>query len=377
MWSCSQLIFFPPVNSCAIALWIGSGASKVIDTRTCGITFGTNCKAEEVLSGTCLVFLILLFPMGLFYNLSIMVVNLVKHTAMAALDVYFVSLVFANLLQLLAATGGHLWSRILPLLQPTSAVALPTDVQPLMPCLVIFVIFSVSALAGACSLALLSLDASLTQALPRNPMVSAHNARQLCAFIWGGAVLAAFPIFLLFACRTESYCRTMTEQHDDGLLDCRRLQVRPLADAVTFFAGFAVPLLGVAISVVLSCHTRRRALAPPGQPQMDEDTGEVATTRLVHFTVLAYFVLWAPYHGLLLTRLVGLQQVTAGPKEHILAESTMLLTYVASCIIPILYKHMHSDFGWKVRETLNGLPCWQARHFRRHNAATLHEPVDV
>uniref|UniRef100_A0A8C4QXM2 G-protein coupled receptors family 1 profile domain-containing protein n=1 Tax=Eptatretus burgeri TaxID=7764 RepID=A0A8C4QXM2_EPTBU len=303
-----------------------------------------------LLSGTCLIFLISLFPMGLFYNFSLMVVNLIKHTTMAALDVYFVSLAFANLLQLLAATSGHLWSRTLPLLQPTSsnAVTLPTEVQPLIPCLVIFAIFSVSALAGACSLALLSLDASLTQALPRNPMVSAHNARQLCAFIWGGAVLAAFPIFLLFACRTESSCLPTTAKHDDGLLDCRRLQVRPLADAVTFFAGFAVPLLGVSISVVLSCHTRRRALAPPGQPQMDEDTGEVATTRLVHFTVLAYFVLWAPFHGLLLTRLVGLQQVTAGPKEHILAESTMLLTYVASCIIPILYKQLHSDFGWKV-----------------------------
>ncbi|XP_078712893.1 G-protein coupled receptor 146-like [Lampetra fluviatilis] len=397
MWSCSREPVFQPLNACS-----GSEFGLQLQPQQSHATPEGLCQAYNYsLPVFTITFLVAFLPLGLFYNLSLVFVNLHHRASMAALDIYFVSLALANLLQLLVAVGQMLGTELLWHRQGLGEGSELPSVQTQLPtCLTLFVIFSISALAGAYSLALLSLDASLAAALPRNPMVSAHNARHLCSFVWGGALLAVFPAFLLFACRAEP-----TDSEDGGggsaydnanngdqMLDCQRLQIRRLVDAVDFFAGFLVPLLGVAVSFMLACRIHRRPLRPERPPgphnrsleEDEEEAAEAATFRLVRLTVVAHFSLWTLYYVLLLFYLITAHDdkevaewLSTRPGLHrTLRGLALLMAYSSSCVTPIIYRCLRINFSSKLDNTLSALHCcpwrrWSGHALERNRAEVL------
>lgn len=283
------------------------------------------------LTALSLLTLALGVPTGLFGNALLVLVQLAERTVASMPDVYFLNLAAAGLLlsvlaplQLLGP-GAARW----PLWRPgaEARVALPA-------------LFNVAALVSTYSAALLGLDSYIARALPGSPLPSAYNARHVCGFLWGGALLAGFSALLSRLCG----------QLATRPAECARLQDSRLADGLLALVGYLVPAPAALYALLLLARLRARA-APPLDPEAGRP--DPAAHRLLAAAVGTQLGLWAPHYlGLLARALLGAR------RELLLAQdAAQCLAFASGAATPLLYCRLSRTFPARLRRLLARLRC--------------------
>ncbi|XP_076996521.1 G-protein coupled receptor 146 [Tamandua tetradactyla] len=299
--------------------------------------------AHLVLSALSLLYLLLGLPTGLGCNALLVLANLCAPRTMTMPDVYFVNMAIAGLVtsalapvQLLgpAGWGWALWS-------PGSGAGLA-----------LLTLFNVSSLVSMYCTALLGLDYYIARALPRAPAASAHNARQVCGFVWGGALLTSFSSLLFYICGRVS----------SSAAECTELQSAQAADAIMVLIGYAVPALATLYALARILHLKREATPL----DRDADRLEPSAHRLLLATLGAQFGLWTPYYLSLLGRALlawrgkALDRHSAGALQLVHGLS-QLLAFCSGFVLPLLYRSLSKSFPGKVRRLRARLRCGPCR----------------
>jgi len=185
-----------------------------------------------ILSVFSLIYLLVCFPLGLCYNVLLVVVNLSNKVSMTMPDVYFVNMAIAGLVLNLVAPVELLSSTF------TRWHAWEYDNEVYITLLILF---NISSLVIMYSTTLLSLDYYIERALPRTYMSSVYNTKHVCGFIWGGAVLTSFSSLLFYVCNHIS----------TKMVECSKMQNKEAADAIMMFIGYVVPAVAVLYAFVL------------------------------------------------------------------------------------------------------------------------------
>ncbi|XP_067830445.1 probable G-protein coupled receptor 146 [Heptranchias perlo] len=325
--------------------------------------FGSNstrCKDDlcynvgMVLSIASMAYLIFCFPLGLIFNVLVLVVNLRHKLSINMPDVYFTNMALAGLVLNLVA--------FLQLLGPDHLIW-PVWTFGREICMASFILFNMAALVSIHSATLLSLDCFIEQALPHTYMSSVYNTKHVCSFVWGGAALASFSSLLFYVCSKVS----------DEVHDCSKLQTKELGDAIMFFTGFVVPAVGVsyAFRLILSARQDR-------PPQLEESSHlDPSVRRLLLATVLVQFALWLPYY---LTLLVSTAHFVTKTKDdtgfadvlHFLRGACELLAYTSTCVVPMLYKYLQKTFDARLRLVIQDVQCGiKGREIRQQHVVTV------
>lgn len=314
---------------------------------SCGPLNGTGRGEDQplcphfqlALSALSLLYLAVGVPVGLGYNALLVLVNLHDARGMSTPDVYFVNMAVAGLaLSALApahllgpgASGWALWG-----LSGEAHVAL-------------LVLFDVCALVTTYSTALLSLDGYIARALPHTYMSSVHNARHVCGFVWGGALLASFSSLLFYICSHVAA----------RVVECAKMQHTEAADAIMVSVGYLVPGLAALYALVLTSRLRKE------DTPLDQDAGRLDPSlhRLLVATVCAQFGLWTPHYLTLLGHtslaLRG-KPVDGHPLQALLLakDVSRLLAFSSSSVTPLLYRHISRSFPGKLQRLMKRAPC--------------------
>ncbi|XP_059809201.1 probable G-protein coupled receptor 146 [Hypanus sabinus] len=290
-----------------------------------------------LLSVASMAYLLVCFPLGLIFNVLVLIVNLRHKLSINMPDVYFTNMALAGLILNLVA--------FLQLLSPDHLLW-PVWAFGREVCMGSFILFNMAALVSIYSATLLSLDCFIEQALPHTYMSSVYNTKHVCTFVWGGAALASFSSLLFYICNKIS----------DQTHDCSRLQTKELGDAIMFFTGFLVPAVGVSCALGLILRKRRPLwLSGPPRP-------EPSAQRLLLATVLVQFALWLPYNLALLvstahfiTRAEGSGRFLS--RLHFLRGACELLAYLSTCAVPILYKYLQKAFDTRLKLVIQDVRC--------------------
>ncbi|XP_038639285.1 probable G-protein coupled receptor 146 [Scyliorhinus canicula] len=338
MWSCIQGNFGPNSTFCGDDLCHNVGL---------------------ILSIASTAYLIVCFPLGLIFNVLVLVVNLRHKLSINMPDVYFTNMALAGLILNLVA--------FLQLLGPDHLLW-PVWTFGRELCMASFILFNMAALVSIYSATLLSLDCFIERALPHTYMSSVYNTKHVCSFVWGGAALASFSSLLFYV------CSKISEEVDD----CSKLQTKELGDAIMFFTGLVVPTAGVGYAFRLILCPRKSHLF-----QLAESSRlDPSIQRLLLATVLAQFALWLPYY---LTLLVSTAHFVTRARDdvrfanllHFLRGGCELLAYVSTCAVPMIYKCLQRTFDSRLRLLIQDVQCglkWclcNQRGLRQQHIATV------
>ncbi|XP_007525131.1 probable G-protein coupled receptor 146 [Erinaceus europaeus] len=294
-----------------------------------GLEDGLGCpQLRLALTALSLLCLAVGMPVGLGGN-GLLVLVLVGERVAAMPDVYFLNLALAGLL-LSALAPPHLlgpgaarW----PLWRPGSQARVA-----------LLVLFNVAALVSVYSAALLGLDSYIARALPGSPLPSAYNARHVCGFLWGGALLTSFSALLAHVCG----------QLAARPAECARLQDSRLADGLLALVGYLVPALAALYALLLLARLRMRASS------LDPDASRLDPTaqRLLLATVGLQLGLWAPHYLVLLGR------VLLGARGELLLaqDAARCLAFASGAATPLLYRGLSPTFPHQLRRLLARLP---------------------
>ncbi|XP_075926023.1 G-protein coupled receptor 146-like isoform X2 [Petromyzon marinus] len=352
-------------------------------------------QGEVVLAIICSIFLATLVPPLLLLNLGVAAVNLcggrralaaigggastppppppAPHPRSAAarqpsaVDVYVTSAALANALQLSVALA-HLTGLTHDGPDATDGGASERDPPVAHGCAVAYVLFHVSALASAYSVTLLAFDAYLEAALPagsRPPLVDARSAPHVCAFLWGGSCLAAFPAALQIGCSRR------------GQLDCVALGVRELADVSLVVTGFVVPVAGSCVSAWCAARLLSRGGGGGGiDINIDHDDREAqrGALRMALVAVPVHFSLWAPFYATVGAGVFA--AVRRRPSFRLLKALAQMLAYAPPCVAPCVYARMCRGVAERARlvRAVLGSRCGR-RRYTRHSSLPLTEAV--
>ncbi|XP_075421629.1 G-protein coupled receptor 146 isoform X2 [Ascaphus truei] len=292
-----------------------------------------------VLSIFSLLYLIICFPVGLCYNVLLVLVNLYNKATMTMPDVYFVNIAIAGLIINAVApvyllgpvyTKWFLWS-------------FGNEVY-----ITLLILFNVSSLVIMYSTTLLSLDYYIECALPRTYMSSVYNTKHVCGFIWGGAVLTSFSSLLFYICNHVS----------TKIIECSKMQNREAADAIMILIGYVVPVLAVAYALVLILQIRKEVTP------LDQDSGRLdpSVHRLLIATVCTQFVLWTPYYITLVVNTFTDARVKSADWHYMrtfyfVQDLANFLAFSSSFVMPILHRHINKNFDGKLQRLLKKLHC--------------------
>ncbi|XP_037670009.1 probable G-protein coupled receptor 146 [Choloepus didactylus] len=299
--------------------------------------------APLVLSTLSLLYLLLGLPIGLGCNALLVLANLCASSAMTMPDVYFVNMAIAGLVisalapaQLLglAGWGWALWS-------PSSEAGLA-----------LLALFNVSSLVTMYCAALLSLDYYIARALPRAPTASVHNARHVCGFVWGSALLTSFSSLLFHICSRVS----------SSASECAELQSAQAADAIMVLIGYAVPAVAVLYALMRILRLQREAMTLDG----DVDRLDPSAHNLLMATLGTQFGLWTPYYlGLMGHVLLAWQGRPLDGRSlgalQLARGLSQLLAFCSGFVLPLLYRSFNESFPGKVRRLRKQLGC-RPRH---------------
>ncbi|XP_039735160.1 G-protein coupled receptor 146 isoform X2 [Pteropus medius] len=314
---------------------------------SCGPLNGTGRGEDQplcphfhlALSGFSLLYLVVGVPVGLAYNALLVLVNLHDQSSMSMPDVYFVNMAVAGLI-LSALAPAHLLG---PAASGWALWGFSGEVH-----VTLLVLFDVCALVTMYSTALLSLDCYIARALPRTYMSSVYNARHVCGFVWGGALLASFSSLLLHIC---SHVAAQA-------VECAKMQDTEAADAIMVFVGYLVPGLAALYALVLISRLRKE------DTPLDQDSGRLdpSVHRLLVATVCAQFGLWTPHYLMLLghTSLALRGKPADGhPLRALLLakDVSRLLAFSSSSVMPLLYRHISRSFPGKLQRLMKRVPC--------------------
>ncbi|XP_006010226.1 probable G-protein coupled receptor 146 [Latimeria chalumnae] len=292
-----------------------------------------------VLSIFSLLYLLICFPIGLFYNTLLILVNVYNKASMTMPDVYFVNM----------AIAGLIISTVVPiyLLGPDSTKwALWNFKNEIY--ITLLILFNVSSLVIMYSTTLLSLDYYIERALPRTYMSSVYNTKHVCGFVWGGAVLTSFSSLLFYICNHVS----------TKIIECSKMQNKEAADAIMVFIGYVVPGIAVLYSFVLILRIRKESTP------LDQDSGRLdpSVHQLLIATVCMQFVLWTPYYVTLLFQTFSRIQVSLFGRNYywifqFIIGLSKLLAFSSSFVIPLLYRYLNKNFSYKLKRLLKKLHC--------------------
>ncbi|XP_037332868.2 probable G-protein coupled receptor 146 [Pungitius pungitius] len=285
-----------------------------------------------ILSVFSLVYLLVCFPLGLCYNVLLVVVNLSNKVSMTMPDVYFVNMAVAGLVLNLVAPAELLSSAF----TRWHAWEYSNEVYITM-----LILFNISSLVIMYSTTLLSLDYYIERALPRTYMSSVYNTKHVCGFIWGGAVLTSFSSLLFYVCNHIS----------TKMVECSKMQNKEAADAIMMFIGYVVPAVAVLYAFVLILRIRKESTP------LDQDSARLDPSihRLLLASVCVQFVLWTPYYLTLLVHTVAPGYV--GDALYFLRCLSKLLAFSSSFAMPLMYRRMNKNFSSKLQRLLRRLHC--------------------
>ena len=173
-------------------------------------------------------------------------------------------------------------------------------------------------------LAAISLDRALCVWRPvftrRHRSVTA--ARAVAALVWAAAVAFSAPYFayrqVYTGKRNQTKCSLEVKEASAGD-NTAKLALY----SIRFLCGFLLPFMVIlACYVVAGVGIRRTRLS-----------GKSRTLRILAALVAAFFLCWAPYHGLLLAKMVN------GKSQALDVSLTLAkgLAYLNSCVNPLLY----------------------------------------
>lgn len=314
---------------------------------SCGPLNGTGRGEDQplcphfhlALSAFSLLYLAIGVPLGLGYNALLVLVNLQDQSGMSMPDVYFVNMAVAGLV-LSALAPAHLLG---PSASGWALWRFSGEVH-----VTLLVLFDVCALVTMYSAALLSLDCYIARALPRTYMSSVYNARHVCGFVWGGALLASFSSLLFYICSHVAA----------RVVECAKMQDTEAADAIMLLVGYLVPGLAALYALVLISRLRKE------DTPLDQDSGrlEPSAHRLLLATVCAQFGLWTPHYLTLLghTSLALRGKPADGQplRALLLAKDvSRLLAFSSSAVTPLLYRHLSRSFPGKLQRLMKRAPC--------------------
>uniref|UniRef100_A0A4W5LYQ3 C3a anaphylatoxin chemotactic receptor n=1 Tax=Hucho hucho TaxID=62062 RepID=A0A4W5LYQ3_9TELE len=210
----------------------------------------------------------------------------------------------------------------------------------ILPSLVVLNLF-----ASVFTLVLISLDRFALVILP----VWAQNHRSvtlawlLCGLVWVLALLLSLPsmIYREIVVHDDMNITLCTYNHQQDKTEGNQLAIRAVkATHVTrFILGFLIPLLVIAVCYLL---IGRRVSSGRFKSQR--------AFQIILVVVTAFFVCWLPYHiiGLVIEYGEEASQVMAGALDPL----AISLTYINSCLNPVLYVFMGQDFKERVRVSL-------------------------
>lgn len=314
---------------------------------SCGPLNGTGRGEDQplcphfhlALSAFSLLYLAIGVPLGLGYNALLVLVNLQDQSGMSMPDVYFVNMAVAGLV-LSALAPAHLLG---PSASGWALWRFSGEVH-----VTLLVLFDVCALVTMYSAALLSLDCYIARALPRTYMSSVYNARHVCGFVWGGALLASFSSLLFYICSHVAA----------RVVECAKMQDTEAADAIMLLVGYLVPGLAALYALVLISRLRKE------DTPLDQDSGrlEPSAHRLLLATVCVQFGLWTPHYLTLLGHtslaLRGKPADVQPLRALLLAKDvSRLLAFSSSAVTPLLYRHLSRSFPGKLQRLMKRAPC--------------------
>ncbi|NP_001083569.1 probable G-protein coupled receptor 146 [Xenopus laevis] len=285
------------------------------------------------------LYLIICFPVGLCYNVQLVLVNLYNKATMTMPDVYFVNMAIAGLI-INAVAPVYLFG---PAYTKWSLWSFGNEVY-----ITLLILFNVSSLVIMYSTTLLSLDYYIECALPRTYMSSVYNTKHVCGFIWGGAVLTSFSSLLFYICNHVS----------TKIIECSKMQNREAADAIMVLIGYVVPIIAVIYALVLILQIRKEATP------LDQESGRLdpSVHRLLIATVCTQFILWTPYYVTLLVNTFMDARVKSSNTFYIrifqFTEGlSNFLAFSSSFVLPLIHRHINKNFSGKLQRLLKRLHC--------------------
>ncbi|KAM9737892.1 fMet-Leu-Phe receptor-like isoform 1-T3 [Menidia menidia] len=169
---------------------------------------------------------------------------------------------------------------------------------------------------------------------------SVRAARVVAVCVWAAATLLSTPYFLYrqvyLGKNNQSKCTLEVKERTEG-----EDAVKHALYSIRFLCGFLLPFL-----VILTCYVlagvgiRRTRLSGKSRP-----------LRILASLVVAFFLCWAPYHCLLLVKMVD-------SKNQVLKVWQPLASGVAyfnSCVNPLLYFCMGLEVRGRFRQSLMGV----------------------
>uniref|UniRef100_A0A672F5X0 Si:ch73-160i9.1 n=1 Tax=Salarias fasciatus TaxID=181472 RepID=A0A672F5X0_SALFA len=152
-------------------------------------------------------------------------------------------------------------------------------------------------------------------------------ARVVAFCVWAAAVLLSIPYFL-------------SRQVYMGKNNLRINGTKIALYTVRFLCGFMLPFMVIICYILAGIGIRRTRLSRKSRP-----------LRILASLVIAFFLCWAPYHCLLLVKMVDSKNVVV-KIWHPVAKG---VAYFNSCVNPLLYFCMGLNVRGRVRQSLTGV----------------------
>lgn len=165
-------------------------------------------------------------------------------------------------------------------------------------------------------------------------------ARLVSVGVWAAAVVMSSPYFayrqVYLGKNNLSKCSLEVKEKTEGDLEAKKALY-----SIRFLCGFLLPFLVILCCYVLAALGIRRTRL----------SGKSRPLRILASLVCAFFLCWAPYHFLLLVKMVNGKSFVV--KVWLPVASG--LAYFNSCVNPLLYFCMGVDVRGRFRQSLAGV----------------------
>ncbi|XP_034400791.1 C3a anaphylatoxin chemotactic receptor-like [Cyclopterus lumpus] len=163
-------------------------------------------------------------------------------------------------------------------------------------------------------------------------------ARAVAVCVWSAAAVFSAPYFVyrqVYRKNNLTKC-SLEVKEPDGASGAKLALY-----SIRFLCGFLLPFAGILVCYVLAGIGIRRTRL----------VGKTRPLRILASLVVAFFLCWAPYHCLLLVKMVDSKNAVA-KIWHPLARG---VAYFNSCVNPLLYFCMGLDVRGRFRQSLAGV----------------------
>ncbi|XP_054618845.1 C3a anaphylatoxin chemotactic receptor-like [Dunckerocampus dactyliophorus] len=152
-------------------------------------------------------------------------------------------------------------------------------------------------------------------------------AKVVAVCVWAAAVLFSAPYFFY---RQKCSVKDVQDKHTKMVLYFIR-----------FVCGFLVPFLVIFCCYILAGVGIRRT----------QFSGKSRPLRIAALLVVAFFLCWAPYHGLMLLRMVD----SSSHVVKVCLSTAKGMAYFNSCVNPLLYFFVGLKLRGRSRQSLEGV----------------------